>query len=134
MSIKTKYKWDSVQQKMVLEQDYRKPITEADFLYIKTDEIEPCQSMATVDSPTFTSLARLREYDKDHGFIHCGPEGIKREQPKLKVTTEEEVRETAAKCLNDLRWGNVPVDERSKELWNQEERAYKAWKQRNWKH
>ena len=99
---------------------------EVDAPWVKTDEIPPTESMATPNREMFTSKARLREHYRQHGFIETGGERFT--PPKPPKADPEEIRNDVAKALNDLRWGNVPITEKQRELCKQEQRMLEQYK------
>ena len=110
------------------------PITQAPKLeaaapFIQTEEIPPTMSHATDEGLMFTSKKKLLEHYAAHGMA-VREKGMCAKQPEPYKADPKEIRETAAKALNDLRWGNVPLSEAEKERCRREQRALQEYKKR----
>lgn len=111
-----------------LERVERQKKPEVNAPFVITDEIDPTMSMTGTDK-VHTSKATLRREYRELGFIETG--GEKEKPPTRDIEKErEQRREHVAKALNDLRWGNVPIDERSREHNLREEREWQEYKRR----
>jgi hypothetical protein len=96
--------------------------------FVITDEIEPVMSMTGSDKIYSSKSALRREY-KEMGFVEVGPGGNRGNyKPPTKEERMKEIRETVAKSLNDLKYGNVPISEREREINLREEREWQAYK------
>lgn len=96
--------------------------------FVITDEIDPTMSMTGSDN-IHTSKKTLRQEYREMGFIETG--GQKARPPTRDIESERRKRrEDIEKSMNDLRWNNVPIDEKSKEHNLREEREWQAYKKR----
>jgi hypothetical protein len=121
------WKWDAAKGKLVACE--QKPRLKWVAPAIQTDEIPETESMATADREIFTSKAKLMRHYKEHGF-HVKESGECSKLPSKPKLDPKELREDLAKTLNDLRWGNIPLTDKEKELCKQEERATQEYKRR----
>jgi hypothetical protein len=96
--------------------------------FVVSDEIAPTVSHATDEGKVFTSKRALRAHYREHGCIEVGGEKATPVQVKRYVPDPKEIRDTVTKALNDLRWGNVPISEREKELCKQEMRKLEQYR------
>lgn len=98
--------------------------------FVITDEIAPVMSMTGSDK-IYTSKSALRREYKEMGFIEVGADRVRGEAPKpiSKDERMKEIRDTVAKSINDLRYGNVPISEKERELNLREERQWQSYKQ-----
>lgn len=118
--------WDKEKKKFVDFDEYKKPAPEAHF--VLTDDMPPTQSMATLDAPVFTSKAKLRQHYKEHGYVETGGDHLTRKPLEPYKPDPKEIRDTVAKALNDIKYGNAPFTEREKELCKQEQRKLEAYR------
>jgi hypothetical protein len=123
------WKWDATRQKLVAVKETKPRLTVP---AIQTDDIPPTESMATGDREVFTSKAKLMRHYKEHGFHvrEQGEEVGKLKPPPRPKTDPRELRETIARTINDLRWGNIPLSEKEKELCRREERETQRLKRK----
>jgi len=122
--------WNKETQKF----EWDKPMEEPVQVHaVIQDEMEPLESMVDHNRRIFTSRSQYKRHLKEHGMEVTGGDHLTHEPPAPSRGNYEDLRNDIAKAENDIRWGNVQVDERQKETWKQEQRNYQAWKQRNWK-
>ena len=105
------------------------PKLQAEVPHIQTDEIPPTMSHATDEGLIFTSRSKLMAHYKQHGMV-AKEKGMFERLPEAPKPDPRQIREDAAKALNDLRWGNVPLTEREKECTKREQRALEDYKRR----
>lgn len=111
-----------------------RPITEVkrkevELPFVQTDEIPPTLSHATDEGLVFTSKRKLYDHYKAHGMV-VREKGMNARPPEPYKPDPREIREQAAKALNDLRYGNVPVSEKERECNKREQRALEEFKRR----
>ena len=124
------YVWNSAEQKMV-------EIYNSD-TYVEKPRPSASASVfddtISVESPltgeVYTSKSALKAHYKAHGYEMTGGDHLGRKPPEPYKVDMQELRDTVAKSLNDLRWGNVPVSEKERELCKREERNYQEYKRR----
>lgn len=104
-----------------------KPKVEVPF--VQPDEIPPTLSHATTDGQVFTSKRKLMQHYKEHGFV-VREKGMEPIPPGPYKPDPREIREAAAKALNDLRWGNIPISEAERECNKRELKALEDYKKR----
>lgn len=97
--------------------------------FIQTDEIPETESLATNERRVFTSKKKLLDHYKENGCV-VREKGMCDTPPPPRKASLEEIRDDAARALNDLRWGNVPLSEREKEVCRQESRKFEEYKKR----
>lgn len=103
-----------------------KAIPESVGPYIVKDEI-----LDGIESPLtgqkYYSYSAYKQHLKENGYRISG------EKPKMThygvpKANLDEIREDAAKALNDLKWGNVPLTEKEKA---ENEKELREWKRRH---
>ena len=102
---------------------------QAEVPHIQADEIPPTVSHATSEGLIFTSRAKLMAHYKANGMV-VKEKGMFEKLPEPYRPDPRQVREDAARALNDLRWGNVPVSEQERECSKREQRALEEFKRR----
>jgi len=121
--------WDHEKQKFVEGLPGKRQKTD-EAPFIQTDEIPPTESMATADREIFTSKRKLFDHYKAHGYECTGGDHLGRTPPKPKKSTPRELKEMAEKAYYDIKYDKIPIDERSKEICRNEERAYQEFLKR----
>lgn len=82
----------------------------------------PVMSMTGSDLVTDSRSRLLQDY-AEHGYECTGGDHLGQKPPTIdREKRRQEIRDELLKNLNDLRWGNVPVSEREKEICLREER------------
>lgn len=99
---------------------------------VHDDEIAPTMSMA--DSKMYTSKRALRASYKTpserapYGYIETGGEIPKEDIPE---PSEAEIRDDAERSYYDIKYDRVPVSEKERALWAEEQRQADEYKRRN---
>ena len=128
--MRTKYRFDKATQKMVEVDLGHKPKQELH--YVQGDEIEAVESMATDQREIFTSRSALKRHYKEHGYEMTGGDHITGKPIPAPKASREEIRISLLQAKQKLEWGMAPMNEKEKEICNQEERAYREYKKRQW--
>ena len=119
--------WDKDQHCFV---EFGKKKIEVNAPSIITDEIEPTMSMTGSDK-IHTSKSTLRREYKEKGFVETGGDHLgAKPEVEDKEKYRKELRDDIEKTLNDLRWGNIPIPEKERQLCLEEERQWEAYKKR----
>ncbi len=83
-----------------------------------------------VDGKTYYSKSKLRRSYKEQGYIEKGNDRL----PIPKQETDEErladIRADAEKAFYDIKYGRVPLTEKEKHEWNEEQRQMELDKKR----
>lgn len=106
------------------------PKIPVDAPFVVTDEIPATMSMVSYDAPSFTSKRKLRDHYRENGFIERDGQAYDTRPPPPPKIAGESVRETAARALNDIKYGQAPSTEEERERWKEEQRQYEAWRRR----
>lgn len=121
------FRYDREKKKLVRIGEPRKLDVAAPNVHI--DSIDPTVSHASTEGAVFTSKKKLREHYKANNCIETGGERAKRERPDPEKRYRE-IREDVEKSMNDIRWGNVPMDEKEREQCLKEEREWNQYRKR----
>lgn len=128
------WKWSPEEQRMIeILPDAPKDV---DAPFVQQDTIEPTMSMTGSDRIYESKSALRREY-KELGFVETGAPPKKENCAPRKYKPDiASIRDTALEMERQLKWGMAPLTERERHervCGSEEERRYKAWKERNWK-
>lgn len=132
--------WDEELEELV---PFIKEKKKSELTVMTYDEMPPTKSMATFDSPVFTSKRKKRAYEKAHGFYETGGDHIKEEmeeiqrvrageaprgeKPKTAAELDREAREDkelVEAAAMDVKYGRVPFTEKQKQMFKEEERKW----------
>lgn len=133
--------WDEDAQELV---PFIKEKKKSELTVMTYDEQPATKSMATFDSPVFTSRRKQRAYEKSHGFYETGGEHIKaeleemervkageaprsHEKPMTAAERDKEAREDkelVEAAAMDVRYGRVKFTEKEKQRFKDEERKW----------
>ena len=99
---------------------------------VVTDEIPPTVSHATDEGLVFTSLTKLFEHYKEHGFECTGGDHLtgKSWMDSRPKSDPEDIRRDLAINLKAMKWGNLPLTEREKEICHREQMEWENYKKR----
>lgn len=124
-----KWKWDKTLEKIVEIGVDDQPQLAPN---VQDDTIPPTVSHATEEGLVFTSLSKLKEHYKQHGFEMTGGDhftGKGIADWKYKADRED-LRRDVEKSLNKIKWGMAPISEKERELCKSEEREFQAYRRR----
>lgn len=100
--------------------------------YIQTDEIEPTEYLGNANREMFTSYAKLKRRCREDGYEITGGDHLNQKPPEPPKVDPRAMRDMVEKSFMDIKYDRIPKDERSEQIWKQEERNFQAYKQRNW--
>jgi hypothetical protein len=86
--------------------------------------------MATGDREVFESKSALMRHYKEHGYECTGGDHLTGQSVPFYKSNKEEIKEQLMKYANDLKWGNVYVSEREREICKREEANYREYVKR----
>lgn len=106
----------------------------AKYVAVSAPTIIKDEIIGGIESPLtgekYYSRSQLMKHYKENGYEVTGGDHFTFKQPEIPKADYNEIREDVEKALNDIRWGNVPISERERQLIMEEERQWENYRQR----
>ena len=105
-----------------------KPVVDAPTII--TDDI-PGGVESMLDGSIYHSMSRYKRHLNDNGYEITGGDHLTGKVPERPKVNVEELRDEVERSLMDIKYGRIEFSEKEKQLHLEENRNFKAYKERN---